>query len=159
MPARDVIRLRPVNADDTPFLCLVYASTREEELSRVPWTDEQKAAFILHQFHAQKTHYEDAYSNADFQVIEVEGQPAGRLYIYRQDDLIHVIDIALLPAFRHQGIGTMLFRELQDEGRSTNKAVEIYVENFNPAHQWYERMGFEHVDTNGLYHLMKWRPA
>jgi ribosomal protein S18 acetylase RimI-like enzyme len=30
------------------------------------------------------------------------------------------------------------------------------VENFNPARRLYDRLGFQHVDTNGVYHIMKW---
>lgn len=40
------IELRPAAPDDEPLLRRVYASTREEELEQVPWTDEQKASFL-----------------------------------------------------------------------------------------------------------------
>ena len=36
--------------------------TRAEELAPVPWTDEQKAAFVAHQFAAQSAHYAQHYS-------------------------------------------------------------------------------------------------
>jgi len=35
--------------------------------------------------------------------------------------------------------------------------VSIYVEHFNPARQLYDRLGFRHADTNGVYHYMEWR--
>jgi hypothetical protein len=47
------IALRPIRPDDLPFLCTVYASTREPELAAVEWDAEQKAAFVRMQFDAQ----------------------------------------------------------------------------------------------------------
>ncbi len=44
-------------------------------------------------------------------------------------------------------------------GRSTGTRVSIHVEHDNPARRLYDRLGFQHVDTNGVYHLMEWRPA
>jgi hypothetical protein len=34
--------------------------------------------------------------------------------------------------------------------------VSIHVEANNPAMTLYRRLGFTHVDTNGVYHLMRW---
>ncbi len=36
--------------------------------------------------------------------------------------------------------------------------LSIHVEHDNPARRLYDRLGFQHVDTNGVYHLMEWRP-
>src|SRR5258706_11838815 len=63
--SRDAIAYRPVRPEDRPFLRYVYGTTREEELQRVPWSDEQKANFIDMQFHAQTRHYEDYYPPAN----------------------------------------------------------------------------------------------
>jgi hypothetical protein len=43
---------------DLPFLARLYASTRTEELAAVPWSAEQKAAFLDMQFRAQHAHYQ-----------------------------------------------------------------------------------------------------
>ena len=48
------ISLRPVQPADAPFLLEVYASTRTSEMALVPWTDEQRHAFISSQFAAQQ---------------------------------------------------------------------------------------------------------
>lgn len=125
----------------------------------VPWTSEQKSAFLDMQFTAQKLHYEQYYSDCEFLVIEVEGNPIGRLYIDRGDEDIRIIDIALLPEVRGRGIGRVLIGEILEEGQATRKRVSIHVEHDNPARRLYDRLGFQHVDTNGVYHLMEWRPV
>jgi len=51
------ITLRPVTPEDETILLELYASTRADEMSLVPWSDEQKRAFVLAQFNAQQLHY------------------------------------------------------------------------------------------------------
>src|SRR5260221_13458531 len=95
-PPRDSIAYRPVRPEDGPFLRYVYGTTREDELQRVDWTDEQKANFVDMQFQAQTQHYEDYYPTCQYLVIELDGKGVGRLYIDRREDVIEIIDIALL---------------------------------------------------------------
>lgn len=154
---RDRVTFRPVVETDTPFLRALYASTREEEMALLPWTPEQKREFLDFQFHAQTKHYDEFYGAADFLIIELDREaPIGRLYIFRNGEEIEIIDIALLPDFRGKGLGRELLQEIIDEAKRDGKIVAIYVENFNPARHLYDRLGFQHVDTNGVYHLMKW---
>ena len=100
------IALRPIVPEDHSFLLAVYASTREPELAAVPWDAAQKAAFVRMQFDAQHAYYQEHYAGAAFDVILVDGQPAGRLYVAREDDEIRIVDIALLPGYCNRGIGT-----------------------------------------------------
>lgn len=156
-PSREAIALRPCKDADVPFLRQLYGSTRQAELSPVPWTFEQKRWFIDQQFSAQKAHYEAHYPGCAFLVIELEGRPIGRLYVHRGDEDIRVVDITLAPGHRGRGIGGMLMAELLAEGRATARTVSIHVEQDNPAMDMYRRLGFRHVDTYGIYHLMEWR--
>jgi ribosomal protein S18 acetylase RimI-like enzyme len=155
----DSIRLRPKSEADRPFLAVLYASTRADELALTAWTDEQKLAFLQWQFDAQSLHYDEYYSEADFLIIEQDGAPIGRIYVDRGPVQIEIVDIALLPQFRGSGLGTRLLRDVLKEGEESGRPVRIYVENFNPARRLYDRLGFQHVDTNGVYHLMSWTPV
>jgi ribosomal protein S18 acetylase RimI-like enzyme len=152
----DSIRLRPRRDDDRPFLAMLYASTRQQELDMTGWTDDQKLAFLKWQFNAQTVHYDEHYDGADFLVIEQDGAPIGRLYIDRREDEIEIIDIALVPEHRGSGLGSRLLRDVLREAEQGGKTVKIYVENFNPARRLYDRLGFQDVDTNGVYHVMTW---
>lgn len=153
------VGLRSVSADDETFLLQVYASTRSEELAQVNWDDARRASFLRMQFQAQTRHYTTAYIGAEFHIILAGHQPAGRLYVHRRPKEIRVMDIALLPEFRRQGLGTVLMQELLAEGERTHRPVTIHVEIFNPARRWYERLGFRPVADDGVYLLMEWRPA
>jgi ribosomal protein S18 acetylase RimI-like enzyme len=152
------ITLRPVSSSDRDFLLHVYASTREEELAPVPWTEAQKAAFIEQQFEAQDRHYREHYAGASLDVVEWDGAPAGRLYVARWTDEIRIIDIALLPEFRGRGIGTRLLRGLLDEAARARRRVSIHVEKHNPALRLYARLGFAPIADRGVYLLMEATP-
>ncbi len=152
-------RLGPVSNDDTPFLFALYASTREEELSVVPWTPEQKNAFLRMQFQAQQTSYDGNYPGASRDLILLGEEPIGRLYVQRTPDEIRVIDIALLPAWRGRGIGSRYLRDLCRESDATGIPLAIHVEKQNRALQLYQRLGFAIADDRGVYWFMKRMPA
>ena len=152
-------RLRPATEADRAFLAELYGSTRAEELALVDWDDATKAAFIEHQFSAQDRHYRANYPGATLDVIEVDGERAGRLYVHRGESDIRIMDIALAPAFRGRGIGTGLVEGLIEEARSSGRSVSIHVEMQNPARSLYERLGFLPAGQHGVYVLMKWVQA
>ena len=156
---RHAIAFRPVTDDDEPFLRYLYGTTREPELRAVPWSDAEKHAFVDMQFAAQKAHYEQHYPGCSFLVVELEGRPIGRLYVDRGAEDIRVVVISLLPELRGRGIGGTLMREILAEGRAAAKVVSIHVEQDNRAMRLYRRLGFRHVNTYGVYHLMEWRPG
>ena len=66
--------------------------------------------------------------------------------------------MSLAPGHRGRGHGTALLREVMSEGADAGLPVTIHVESTNPAMSLYRRLGFVHVDSNGVYHLMKWSP-
>lgn len=150
--------LRPIRPEDEPFLFRVYAGTRTEELAVVAWSDAEKEAFLLQQFRAQHEYYRENYSRASFDVIEVGGQPAGRLYVDRRQDEIRLVDIALLPEHRASGLGSRLIEGLLEEGRATLRVVTIHVEKLNRALRLYERLGFKVVADKGVYWFLEWSP-
>jgi GNAT superfamily N-acetyltransferase len=154
-----MISLRPITPEDESFLAGLYASTRAEELALTNWTDEQKAMFCRMQFNAQTADYRRNYPGASFQIIEHNGAAAGRLLVLREDDKIHVIDIALMPEHRGAGIGTKFLRELQTEAKAAGKPLSIHVERFNPARHLYDRLGFQQVEDKGIYLLMEWKDS
>ena len=87
-----------------------------------------------------------------------DGVPVGRLWIDEWRDQIRLVDVALVSECRGAGIGSTLLRQVMDRGAAAGKPVTIHVEGFNPALRLYRRLGFEHVDTNGVYLLMRWTP-
>lgn len=155
-----LIRFRPIEKADEPLLLEIYSGTREDELAQVPeWPEKSKSAFLHHQFTAQHTFYQQHYPKAEYQIILINGESAGRLYVDRRPDDIHIIDITILPPFRNSGYGAFILNTLMNEANSVHKTVSIYVEKSNRATQLYERLGFTVTDdSNSVYAFMKWNP-
>lgn len=149
-------RMRP--EADLPFLFRLYASTREDELAPVPWNAEQKAAFLAQQFQAQHSHYMQHMPQADWMVIELDGQPVGRLYLDTRESELRIVDIALMPAQRGRGLGRAILTDVLELAERGGRGVGIHVEQFNPAMRLYQRLGFVKCGETGVYHLMRWDP-
>lgn len=152
------VTLRPVRPDDEPFLLRLYATTRQTELSMVPWNDEQKAAFVHMQFIAQREHYHEHYPDASYDVILLDGEPIGRLYVLRQPEDMRIMDISIMPEHRNQGLGTPLIESVKEEARETNRRLRIYLETFNPSIRLFERLGFRIIEKDYMNFLLEWLP-
>jgi ribosomal protein S18 acetylase RimI-like enzyme len=151
--------LRPATAADEPFLYEVYASTREAELAPLAWDDATKEAFLRSQFTAQDYSYRRGHPNASFDVVTIDGRPAGRLYVDRGADAIHVIEIALLPEHRGRGVGSELLRALLEEGLSTATPVTLNALRSSAALSLYRRLGFEIVQEDDVYLKLECSPV
>ena len=152
------VSLRTETASDRELALRIYASTRAEELAQVPWSDEQKQAFLRHQENAQHAHYAKHYAQASFDIVLCSGEAAGRLYVHRMLREMRIVDIALLPAFRGRGLGGALLQDLQSEARACGRLLSIHVEHANPARRLYERLGFTYAGEAGsIYLLMHWQ--
>ena len=149
---------RPMTDADLPFLARVYASTRMEELSVVPWPLEQKLAFLQQQFDAQHAHYRKHYHGTDWLVVLHAGAPVGRLYLARWEREHRIVDIALLPEHRGAGLGTALLQDLLEEAAHKDRSLSIHVEKTNPAMSLYRRLGFVKEGEEGVYDLMRHTP-
>ncbi len=156
--ARLGVSYRPSTEADQPFLALVYASTRVEEVAQTGWPLEMQHQFLAHQADAQHRHYREHYPNAEWLVIERGGEPVGRLFIEEWPSQIRLIDIALLPAARGDGVGGAILADLMEMAAAAAKPLSIHVERNNPAMRLYLRLGFAKIDEHGVYDLMEWQP-
>jgi ribosomal protein S18 acetylase RimI-like enzyme len=153
-----MITRRPITSKDNQLLYQIYASTREDEMALVDWSETEKAAFLQMQFEAQHTYYMEHFAQAEFDLILLNSEPIGRLYLDRRADEIRIIDIALLAEHRRQGIGSRLLKEILAEGKAAGLPVTIHVERYNPALHLYYRLGFHKINDEGVYYLMEWSP-
>lgn len=153
-------RLRAATPADEAWQFTIYASTRADELARTGWPPEQCEAFARQQHHAQQQHYARHFPGSVCHLILVQGdEVAGRLWVDERPDRLHILDIALLPAWRGQGLGTRCLQVLAEQAEASRRALGIQVEIHNPARRLYERLGFvADGQSQGLYQAML-RPA
>jgi GNAT superfamily N-acetyltransferase len=145
-----------ITRSDETFLFALYASTRAAEMALVPWSEEQKNAFVQSQFQAQHNHYQLSYPQGIFKIISLDDRQIGRLYLCELETKVQIIDLTLLPEFRGQGIGTKI---LTDILQTAEKPVQIYLESFNQSINLFTRLGFQMISDEGIYGLWEYRES
>jgi GNAT superfamily N-acetyltransferase len=151
--------LRTVTPEDRELLFQIYASTREDELAVVPFNDQEKNAFLRMQFAARERSYAERFPAKDHCVVERDGVPLGYLWVDRRDAELHLVDVALLPEYRGDGLGTELISRLISEARERKIPFRLNVLAQGPARRFYERLGFSPVGTpSAVYQLMELLP-
>jgi GNAT superfamily N-acetyltransferase len=153
------IALRSERPGDEAFLREVYASTRQEELEALGLPLEMRAAFLNLQFKAQQRGYHNMFPHAEFDIILLAGQAIGRMVVNRAAVEWLLVDIALLPEHRNQGMGTALVQKLSSEAAAAGQTLRLSVIKGNRAFHLYQRLGFAKISDSGLHDLMELRPA
>ena len=144
-----MIERRAVVEADEPFLRALYASTRPEVAD---WPDEPREAFLAQQFHAQRAGYTEMFPGSVHELIVVDGEPAGRVWVHRTDDDCLVVDIAIAPERRRRGIGTAVVGEIVARSDRDGVPTRGHVERTNSASlAFWKRLGFREGASDALF--------
>ncbi|MBV8633352.1 MAG: GNAT family N-acetyltransferase [Burkholderiaceae bacterium] len=152
------LQLRPITDDDEGFLSALYASTREAEMNELDWDAAQKADFLALQFRMQHQYYQQHYKQACFDIVMLGEKPVGRLYHQWGGHEVRIMDIALLPEHRNQGLGSALIGALLQLADRRGLEVSLHAEYYNPVLAMYGRLGFQEVGENGVYRKLVRNP-
>jgi ribosomal protein S18 acetylase RimI-like enzyme len=152
----NVITVRPEQSQDESFLFELYASTRQEELDTWGWPPEMRRSFLEMQFKASQGLH-NAFPDAEFQIVMLDGLNAGRMIVHRTGEALHLVDIALLPQHRNAGIGAALMQRIFGEAAATKKPLRLQVLKGNRAARFYHRLGFVKTGETEMYLEMEWR--
>lgn len=165
------LSLRQAVPDDESFLSAVYASTRVDEFAALGWEESQIQGFLCLQFEAQHRSYTLQFPEAVHHIVLLDDQPIGRLLVDGLSLLnpvsampvdcrspVHLIDIAILPSYRHQGIGAHLIHELLSAAELFGISVMLHAQATSPAVRLYQRLGFRTTCQDDMYCEMIWTP-
>jgi ribosomal protein S18 acetylase RimI-like enzyme len=149
------LRLRPDLAGDETFRFALYCDTRPD-LAVLP--PPVRDGILRMQFNAQASGYRGQYPGARYDIVELNGEPIGRVVRDYADGSLHLVDIALLSARRGGGGGTALMRAMMDEAAAAGIAMRLMVAADNPgAARLYGRLGFMSQGQQGAHVAMTWR--
>lgn len=155
---RHRVGLRPATMPvDEPFLRELYFSTRED-LYGLFSDPAQMQGLLSMQYTAQALSYDRQFPEARHEIVLLDDQPVGRMIVDLNDDAMWIVDIALLPNSRNQGIGTILLNRRLAECSDRRVPCFLQVLGTNPARSLYERSGFVIQSDDGVRLLMKWAP-
>jgi ribosomal protein S18 acetylase RimI-like enzyme len=156
-PAGDLI-IRPERDDDEAFRFQLFCASRQPDFIRLLAPDVLEP-IMRQQFHAQTVSYLARFPRARGDIIELGGEPIGRIMVDRGEKMLHMVDQAITPELRNRGIGTAVMRALMAEARRTNRAIRLGVAAANAqALRLFWRLGFAPIETKEHYLWLEWRP-
>ncbi len=148
--------LRPCTASDDAFLYDVFCTTWADEVAALP--NQNLAQHVLRIQHiAEERRYASRHPGHERYVVEHDGEPAGRLYLDRDDSSIHLVDLTLLPAFQGRGTGSRILRDLCEQARREQRVLRLRVSRRNRgAVELCHRLGFTLCSVDDLEHHFEW---
>jgi GNAT superfamily N-acetyltransferase len=115
--------------------------------------------FLAHQFEAQRIGYADMFPGSEHEVIMLAERPVGRIWVDWSADACLIVDLALRPEHRGQGIGTHVVEEVLARADRAGLPVRAHVERMNgPGLAFWLRLGFEETGGDVMYSEIE-RPA
>jgi ribosomal protein S18 acetylase RimI-like enzyme len=148
---------RAETASDQTLLLDLFTAARAAQFAPLNLPAPMLEMLMRQQFHAQTASYAAQFPAARREIIAVDGAPVGRLLTDRDAGQVHLVDIALAPAWRSRGLGAILIGELMDEARGAGLPLNLQVacDNFRAA-TLYARLGFTTIASDGAYQSMRW---
>ncbi len=150
--------LRPSTDEHRPFIAELVRQVKGTELAAGGLTGPVLEQLLELQVRAQELHAAAAHRNLESLILYADDEPVGRLLLAVDADRIHLVDIAVLVAWRGRGIGTRLLADLQARAARAGIPVTLEVRKTNPAFDLYQRLGFtDAIDRDLDWHLT-WTP-
>jgi GNAT superfamily N-acetyltransferase len=145
------VELRPAEAADEPFLRELDGAVATDQLG--PGGLDQSTLTTLRelQFVARRRDRATRYPDANEQLILLDGRPVGAVLADRSSDRILIVDLALIPTARHQGIGTTILAALAAEAGRPGVPLRATTQSSNArARRFFARAGFQELHDDGL---------
>ena len=152
------ITTRPSVAEDSAFMLELYASTSKDVLDDLGWTIGSQRTFVIMQAQTEEWNRARLYPGMDRLTICVDEMPVGRLLVCMRNNMLHLVDLSLLPRFRGNGIGTQLMTEILEEARNARVPVKVKVRKDSGAIRFVERLGFGTPTDLGTTVELTWMP-
>jgi ribosomal protein S18 acetylase RimI-like enzyme len=150
--------LRPECDDDRAFRFDLFCRSRPPEWAQMRFEPELLATLMESQFRAQAESYRGQFPQARFDIVLLGDAPVDRIVVDRTGDRLHVVDLAILPAWRGRGIGTALLHALMKEAEAGGMPVCLGVAVGNDlALRLYRRLGFSVVAETPAQLGLEWR--
>jgi GNAT superfamily N-acetyltransferase len=151
------LRLARDNADDAAFLLALFAATRSPEMAAMP-IDAKAKDFLLRAQHRSMTEtYRRQYPNARWEVIELEGEPAGLLITDVGSACVTYVDIAILPHLQGRGLARRVVLKALEEPRCLGLPARVSVLMHNVASlRLCERVWFVRTEESPPFVRLEW---
>ncbi len=150
---------RPETPEDERFVRQLLVNAILDELGAHAWPEPVRAPLISLQYQARRSGARAAAGDVASQIIVADGEDAGWLLVADLGNEMRIIEIAVLPLRRGQGIGSAALGAILERAAGERKAVTLTVNGTNTrAIRLYERLGFRVADGDQVQSRMAWTP-
>ncbi len=160
-PAADsalTFRLARDDEADRTFLYALFVATRAAEMAAMPIDAAAKDFLLRAQYRSMTATYRHDYPGARWEVVELMGEPVGRLVTDVGDRFVTYVDIAISPSAQGRGLATRLMTMALEEPRRLGLPAQVNVLERNVASlRLCERLGFVRVDESPPFVRLEWR--
>jgi len=134
------ITLRRAAPADEVFLQRLF---RETHTSVRDLPEPLRGALAAMQYRARALSYASAYPQSEDWILCLDpATPIGRQLIAHHAGSLYLIDLAVLPEYQGQGIGTQILQGCISSAARDGLALRLTVAQGNPAKLLYQRLGF-----------------
>jgi ribosomal protein S18 acetylase RimI-like enzyme len=150
------VRARAPGDGDAALLARLYASTRTD-LHSATADPAFVATLTGMQQRLQAADYRRRFPSANYLLIEREGVTCGRIVLDAGPAALRLVDIALLPEARGQGLGRHIVGALQRCAAGAGLPLTLSVHHANPgARRLYAALGFRCTASDNVSEQMVW---
>jgi ribosomal protein S18 acetylase RimI-like enzyme len=151
-----ILTLRPVRADDEPFLSRLFYLAQLETLKHANLNDSERDQLIALVYTGFKRHYSMVVAALDDRLVFLDQEPIGRMIIIQSDSEIRLADLLILSQYRNRGIGSALISQLQTESIISKRPLRLCVVKHSPSVRLYRRLGFYLLEDTGVQWSLEW---
>ena len=151
-----ILTLRPVRADDEPFLSRLFYLAQLEMLKHANLNDSERDQLIAVVYAGFKRHYSMVAAALDDRLVVLDQEPIGRMIIIQSGSEIRLADLLILSPYRNRGIGSALISQLQTESIISKRPLRLCVVKHSPSVRLYRRLGFYLLEDAGVQWSLEW---
>jgi len=145
--------LTPANplfgADPQTFAYRLFAQDKLAQFAAIGLPQPHAERLVQMQWRGRNLTYAAQYPGAENWTVSLEdGAPIGCYSLQKTAQNVRIVDLAILPEWRGQGIGTHVLQQVAQQATAAGKTFSLRVEKQNPALRLYTRLGFAAVNED-----------
>lgn len=154
----DGVGLRIARESDKVFLDRLFQSTHDF-IYQADAEKEYLDLVVDQQRYLQTEGYGQQFPNACTMIVEKQQESIGKVIMDFGSNMVHILDLALIPAARNKGYGKAVLQALQYVATQQLLPVGLSVETYNHlAKKLYLSLGFQVVEQTPTHEFMLWYP-
>jgi RimJ/RimL family protein N-acetyltransferase len=153
----ETVVLRPERAADAAFLERLFRACALPDLARMPADEAVKDALVRMQVASQAATYRRQFPAARFDIVELGGEPIGRIVVDPGGAAACIVDFALLPERQRRGLGSaILAGVLQWFAQPKRRVTCTVLASNEPSLRMCRRVGFVPAGADPAFVRLEW---